>query len=339
MIRRLGEIDVAALSAFDTIIDVRSPSEFAEDHLPGAVNLPVLDDAERAEVGTEYMQGSKFRARRNGAALVARNIARHLEGALAEAPSGLKALVYCWRGGQRSHAMATIMDQVGWPVTVVEGGYQTWRRSVVARLYDGDLGLKVVRLDGPTGVGKSAMLARLAEAGVQTIDLEGLANHRGSLFGRMPGGQPSQKLFDSRLMAVVSCLDPNRPVVVEAESSRIGRVTVPPALWRVMSGSPTVVLERPLDDRVDRILAEYAETAADPAAIGALVTRMPRHHSKARKAEWLEMVAQGRVADFVRALIVEHYDPAYAGSRRGGSDAPSFPADNLDAVREAAERR
>ena len=339
MIRRLGEIDVATLSGFDTIIDVRSPSEFAEDHLPGAVNLPVLDDAERAEVGTEYVQGSKFRARRNGAALVARNIARHLEGALADAPSGLKALVYCWRGGQRSHAMATIMDQVGWPVTVVEGGYQTWRRSVVSRLYEGELGLKVVRLEGATGVGKSAMLARLAGAGVQTIDLEGLANHRGSLFGRMPGGQPSQKLFDSRLMAAVSGLDPERPVVVEAESSRIGRVTLPPALWRVMSCSPTVVLERPLEDRVDRILADYADTAAEPEAIAALVARMPRHHSKARKVEWLGMVAQGHLADFVRALIVEHYDPAYAGSRRGGSYAPRVPADDLDAVLWAVERR
>lgn len=337
MIRRLGEIDVAALSAFDIIIDVRSPSEFAEDHLPGAVNLPVLDDAERAEVGTEYVQGSKFRARRNGAALVARNIARHLEGALAEAPSGLKPLIYCWRGGQRSHAMATIMDQVGWPVTVLEGGYRTWRRDVVARLYEGELGLRIVRLDGPTGVGKSAMLARLAERGVQTVDLEGLANHRGSLFGRMPGGQPSQKLFDSCLMAAVSALDPARPVVVEAESSRIGRVTVPPAFWRAMSGSDTVVLDRPLEDRVRRILQDYAETAGDPAVIRAVVHRMPRHHSKARKAEWLAMVDEGRLVDFVRAMIVEHYDPAYAGSRRQGAGGPVLDADDLEAVRTALE--
>ena len=337
MIRRLAEIGVGALSGFDTIIDVRSPSEFAEDHLPGAINLPVLDDAERAEVGTEYVQGSKFRARRNGAALAARNIARHLEGALAAAPSGLKPLVYCWRGGQRSHAMATIMDQVGWPVTVLEGGYRTWRRDVVARLYEGELGLRIVRLDGPTGVGKSAMLARLAESGVQTVDLEGLANHRGSLFGRMPGGQPSQKLFDSRLMAAVSVLDPERPVVVEAESSRIGRVTVPPAFWRAMVGSKTVVLDRSLDDRVQRILEDYAETAADSEIIRAVVDRMPRHHSKARKAEWLAMVDEGRLGDFVRAVIVEHYDPAYAGSRREGTGGPVLDADDLEAVRMAVE--
>lgn len=339
MIRRLETVEPEALSAFDMVIDVRSPSEFAEDHLPGAVNLPVLDDAERAEVGTEYVQGSKFRARRNGAALVARNIARHLEGALAEAPSGLKALVYCWRGGQRSHAMATIMDQVGWPVAVVDGGYRTWRRSVVARLYEGELDLKLVRLDGPTGVGKSAMLARLAEAGVQTLDLEGLANHRGSLFGQMPGGQPSQKLFDSRLMAAIAGLDPTRSVVVEAESSRIGRVTLPASIWKAMSASPVVLLERSLEDRVARILTDYADTAADPQAIHAVVERMPRHHSKARKAEWLDMVAEGRLADFVRAVIEEHYDPAYAGSRRSSADGPTVSAEDLDAVRALVDPR
>ena len=337
MIRRLAEVDVAALAAFDTIIDVRSPSEFAEDHLPGAINLPVLDDAERAEVGTEYVQGSKFLARRSGAALVARNIAAHLEGALGDRDGSFRPLVYCWRGGQRSGAMVTVMDQVGWPVTVLEGGYQTWRRAVVARLYDGALPYRIVRLDGPTGVGKSAMLARLAEAGTQTVDLEVLANHRGSLFGAMPGGQPSQKLFDSRLAAALAALDPARPVVVEAESSRIGRVTVPPAFWRAMSGSPVIVLERPLEDRVRRILDDYAGTAADPEAIRAVVARMPRHHSKARKAEWLAMVDEGRLADFVRAVIEAHYDPAYAGSRRAAGDGPMLDADDLDAVRAAVE--
>ncbi len=339
MIRRLETVGPSELAAFDMIIDVRSPSEFAEDHLPGAVNLPVLDDAERAEVGTEYVQGSKFRARRHGAALVARNIARHLERALAEAPSGLKALVYCWRGGQRSHAMATIMDQVGWPVAVVDGGYRTWRRSVVFRLYERELDLKLVRLDGPTGVGKSAMLARLSEAGVQTLDLEGLANHRGSLFGHMPGGQPSQKLFDSRLMAAIAGLDPTRSVVVEAESSRIGRVTLPASIWKAMSASPVVLLERSLEDRVARILTDYADTATDPQAIRAVLERMPRHHSKARKAEWLDMVAEGRLADFVRAVIEEHYDPAYASSRRSVADGPAVAADDLDAVRALVDPR
>ena len=316
MIRRLEGIDVAALAAFDTIIDVRSPGEFALDHLPGAVNLPVLDDAERAEVGTEYVQGSKFRARRNGAALVARNIARHLEGALADAPAGMKPLVYCWRGGQRSHAMATIMDQVGWPVTMLAGGYQTWRRSVVRRLYDEPLLHRFVLIDGPTGVGKTDMLHRLAEAGEQVLDLEALANHRGSLFGAMPGGQPSQKLFDSRLTAALATLDPARPVAVEAESSRVGAVTLPKQIWAAMQAGPVIELSASMPDRVDRIIRDYEFFVQNSDLISKILNRLPRHISKAQRAGWLEMVSQGQTASFVQSLIETHYDPAYGRSQR-----------------------
>lgn len=240
MIRTTTDVSIPALAAHDAIIDVRSPSEFAEDHLPGAINLPVLDDAQRAEVGREYVQGSKFLARRHGAALVARNIAAHLEGALADRGGGFRPLVHCWRGGQRSQAMATVMDQVGWHVTLLEGGYRTWRRAVVDRLHDGELGLNLILLDGPTGCGKTALLGELAARGVQTLDLEGLANHRGSLFGAMPGGQPAQKLFESRLFADVAALDPARPVVVEAESSKVGRIVLPRALWSAMRAAPVI---------------------------------------------------------------------------------------------------
>ena len=237
MIRRTTDVGLAARQGFDAVIDVRSPGEFAQDHLPGAINLPVLDDAQRAVVGTEYVQGSKFRARRQGAALVARNIAEHLERALADRDGGFRPLVHCWRGGQRSGAMAAVMDQVGWTVTVLDGGYMTWRRAVTAALYDTPLAHRLVLLDGPTGAGKTEVLARLAARGVQTLDLEGLANHRGSLFGALPGGQPSQKLFESRLFDALEHLDPARPVVVEAESSRIGARVIPPALWTAMTAA------------------------------------------------------------------------------------------------------
>ena len=180
------DLSPEARATYDAIIDVRSPAEFAEDHLPGAINLPVLDDAQRAEIGTIYVQTSKFLARRQGAAMVARNIAAHLEGPLAERTGGFRPLVYCWRGGQRSGAMATVMSQVGWPVTRLEGGYQTWRRRVLSRLYDPAAhgpDFRCILLDGPTGSGKTAVLGLLAERGVQVLDLEGLAHHRGSLFG------------------------------------------------------------------------------------------------------------------------------------------------------------
>ena len=211
--------ELAALD-FDDIIDVRSPAEFAEDHVPGAINLPVLSDAERAEVGTVYVQDSPFKARKIGAALVAQNAARHLQGPLADRDGGWRPLIYCWRGGQRSGSFAAILSQIGWRAEVLEGGYKSYRRLVVDSLYERAFPAPVVLLDGNTGTAKTEVIARLPALGVQSIDLEGLANHRGSALGGQ-GAQPSQKAFETALAMRVAALDPSRPVVVEAESSRI----------------------------------------------------------------------------------------------------------------------
>jgi len=337
VIRRTSDLDRAARAAFDAIIDVRSPGEFAQDHLPGAINLPVLDDAQRAVVGTEYVQGSKFRARRLGAAVAARNIADHLDGTLADRDGSFRPLVHCWRGGQRSGAMAAVMDQVGWTVTVLDGGYVTWRRAVTAALYDRPLAHRLVLLDGPTGAGKTEVLKRLAARDVQTLDLEGLANHRGSLFGAMPGGQPGQKLFESRLFDALERLDPARPVVVEAESSKVGARSVSPRLWAAMRTAPRIGLAASVAARAAFSARAYAATAADHEALERAFVRMPRHVSKATLAEWRGLAAAGDHIALAAALIETHYDPAY---RRSGGEAERAATvdvgDLSDAALEAA---
>jgi len=311
------DVSAPALASFDMIIDVRSPGEFAEDHLPGAVNLPVLSDAERAQVGTVYVQQSRFTARRFGAAHVARNVAHHLETALADRPGGFKPLVYCWRGGMRSNAMATILSQVGWRTTVLSGGYRTYRREVVARLYDGELPLEFVLLDGQTGVGKTELLGRLAGMGLQTLDLEGLAAHRGSLFGALAGrAQPSQKLFESRLLAALDAVEPGRPVVAEAESSKIGDRMVPPALWTRLAEAPRIELTAERADRAQYIVTTYADLIADRAALDAAFTRLPVRPSAERLSAWRAMADAGAFAELAGAIMALHYDPAYDRSRR-----------------------
>ncbi len=324
MIRTTSDLCLAARQGYDAIIDVRSPAEFAEDHIPGAINLPVLDNAQRAEVGTMFVQRSKFLARRTGAAWVARNIADHLQTALADRDGSFRPLVYCWRGGQRSAAMVTIMDQVGWPVTRLEGGYQTWRRKVVADLYGegppGDAALTLILLDGYTGSGKTMILGQLAQEGVQTLDLEALADHRGSLFGATPIPQPSQKLFETRVAEALAGMDRTRPIVVEAESSRIGNVTLPPVLWTAMKRAPRIELIVPVEARVAHVLSEYQAIGADAEALQAALARLPRHHSRETLAGWSAAAREGRLAELVTDLMLQHYDPAY---RRGAGARPA----------------
>lgn len=334
MIRKTSDLSHQALQGYDAIIDVRSPGEFAQDHLPGAINLPVLDDEQRAEIGTMFVQRSKFLARRTGAAYVARNIAEHLQTALADREGGFRPLVYCWRGGQRSTAMVTVMDQVGWPVTQLEGGYQTWRRKVVADLYgspeSGEKNLNLILLDGYTGSGKTEVLKRLGRHGVQTIDLEALAEHRGSLFGATGQAQPSQKQFESRLVETLATMDRTRPIVVEAEASRIGDLTLPPRLWAAMKQARRIELEAPQDARVRHVLATYSTIGADAEALDQALLRLPRHHSKETVTAWRAAARAGRLPELIAELMTHHYDPAY---RRGPASAtPAVARVKLEAL-------
>lgn len=307
-------VGVAALSAYPDRIDVRSPAEFAQDHVPAATNHPVLDDAERARIGSLYA-ASPFTARKRGAALVARNIATMLETAFAGHEREWRPLVYCWRGGQRSRALTQVLYEVGWRAVQLEGGYRAYRRHVVAELARLPQQYRFVVICGLTGSGKSRLLAVLEHSGAQTLDLEGIARHRGSLLGNLPGEpQPSQKWFESQLFDALGRLDALRPVFVEAESRRIGSVQMPDALLAQMHNGRVLTLITPLAQRIALLKDEYAHFVGAPAQLGECLQPLTELHGKATIARWQAMAMAGDWEGLVAALLEGHYDPMYARS-------------------------
>jgi tRNA 2-selenouridine synthase len=310
----LTKLTDLAAHGFDDIIDVRAPAEYAEDHLPGAISLPVLSDAERAEVGTIYKQVSPFTARKVGAALVAANAARHLQGPLADKPGGWRPLVYCWRGGQRSGSFASILAQIGWRVDTIAGGYKSWRGLVVDRVQNRPFPCPVVVLDGNTGSAKTAVLNLLPARGVQMIDLEGLARHRGSLFGSI-GPQPSQKAFEGALAVAIDALDPSRPVVVEAESSKVGDCFLPPEIWKAMQAAPRIAIEAERSARAEYLVTAYNDLVTDRDQLARVIARLRHAHPATRIAEWLAMADTGAFVPLAEGLMEHHYDPRYAKHR------------------------
>jgi tRNA 2-selenouridine synthase len=316
MARNFQTFDNLLNHGFDTVIDVRSPAEFAVDHIPGAINLPALSNDERATVGTIYKQVSPFEARKLGASLVARNVADHIAQAMADRDGSWRPLVYCWRGGQRSGSFASILAQIGWRTDTVQGGYQTFRRLVHEAVYDTPLPHRIILLDGNTGTAKTALLSRLAAEAVQVIDLEGLANHRGSLLGGNAQGQPSQRAFETGIALALHRLDPARPVLLEAESSKIGRLIIPPVLWAAMCAAHRIVVHAPLAARAAYLAQAYADIAADPDDMARRL--MPLRYLRGHDVvdHWLDLLRAGDLTGFASALMDQHYDPAYAKSRR-----------------------
>ncbi len=310
----MQRVDVSALGAYRDRIDVRSPAEFAQDHIPAAANHPVLDDAERARIGTLYA-ASPFSARRRGAALVARNIAAMLETAFGDCGRDWRPLVYCWRGGQRSRALAQVLNEVGWRAVQLDGGYRAYRRHVVSELARLPQRCRFVVICGLTGSGKSRLLSALQRAGAQTLDLESIARHRGSLLGDLPGDpQPSQKWFESQLYDALQGLDRSRPVFVESESRRIGGVQMPDALLAQMRSGRVLRLVTPLPQRVALLKDEYAHFLDAPAQLAACLQPLTERYGKASIARWQTMAASGDWDGLVAALLEAHYDPLYAVS-------------------------
>ncbi len=310
----IEKVSVLNLDQYAEIIDVRSPAEFAEDHIPGAINLYVLDDEQRKEVGTLYKQVSPFEAKKRGAALISRNIAHWLDTHFAHKDKRYRPLVYCWRGGQRSLGMATILSRIDWRTDLVEGGYKHYRHQVRDTLEEAS-DLKLVVVAGLTGTAKTVILKTLEALGEQVIDLEGLANHRGSLLGHQPHQpQPSQKYFESLLVKKVSSLSKNRITWIEAESNKIGQVHCPEALWKNMRKSPTVHVEAPLESRIKHLLGEYQFFTQEAASLKAKLAFLTVLRGEALVQKWYRQIDNGHWEEFVTSMLDEHYDLSYSRS-------------------------
>jgi tRNA 2-selenouridine synthase len=309
---------LAAYNSFDTVVDARSESEYALDHLPGALNWPTLNDAQRHQVGTEYKQVSPFDARKRGAAMAAANIAQHVQQQVMDKPRSWQPLVYCWRGGQRSGALATVLGEIGFRVTVLDGGYRAFRRAMLADLEVQPRRLAWRVLCGPTGSAKSRLLQALQHSGAQVLDLETLACHRGSVLGPEPGlAQPSQKAFETAVWNTLRAFDASRPVFVESESRTIGRLRLPETLLVQMRSAACIRIELGLDERVRFLLGDYAHLVDNLDLFCERLDALRELRGASTVERWQALARQRQppqLALVVQELLTEHYDPVYLRS-------------------------
>ncbi len=308
---------ITRLDEFDTLIDARSEDEYALDHLPGAINWPTLNNDERRSIGTLYTQVNPFEAKKRGAAIAARNIAEHIEREVIAKPRDWKPLAYCWRGGQRSGALSLILSQIGFRVTLLEGGYKAFRAAVVQDTPRMVKALNWRVISGTTGSGKTRLLQALRGQGAQVVDLEALARHRSSVLGALPGlEQPTQKRFDTLVWETLRQLDPARPVFIESESKKVGNVTVPSALIEAMHQSPCLNLVLSDGERVALLLEDYDFFVRDVESFCERLQVLAAFKGKLLVEGWQAQLRSGEIAPVVQALLTQHYDPTYLASMR-----------------------
>ncbi|WP_218243880.1 tRNA 2-selenouridine(34) synthase MnmH [Comamonas fluminis] len=301
---------------FDALIDARSPAEFALDHIPGAINCPVLSNEERAEIGTIYKQVSPFEAKRLGASYVSANLARHLRETFADKPANWKPLVYCWRGGLRSGSMVTWLRLVGWDAQQLAGGYKAFRGHVIEQLETQVPQLQMRVLCGATGSAKTRVLHALAERGEQVLDLEGYANHKGSLLGGLPGiEQPSQKRFETLLAEQLETFDLSRPVYLEGESAKIGRVGLPLVLVQHLHKAPVIEVRATTAARLSYLLRDYAYLGDDPEALATKLGWLKELQGNETVGRWQQWARAKDLSPLFEELMLRHYDPHYERSQ------------------------
>ena len=297
---------------YPDIIDARSEGEYSEDFIPGAVNHPVLNNEERARVGTLNKVASAFDAKRTGAALVSRNIANMLEAHFADKPRDWAPLIYCWRGGKRSRSLTLVLREIGFKAVQLDGGYKAYRARVAHELTELPMRFNYVTICGCTGTGKTALLLALRNVGAQVIDLEGLANHKGSLLGEhVATPQPTQKRFDSLLWSTLRALDRTRPVFVESESKKIGLVQMPESMREQMAAGECVWLDVPVTARVAHLRGEYQHFVADPALLMQKLAPLKSLRGSDMVSRWQALATSGNIDGVVESLLVDHYDPLY----------------------------
>lgn len=323
-------------NSYDLIIDARCPREYEEDHIPGAINLPVVDNDEYAEVGTLHRTDA-LAAYQLGACYSLRNIARHIETHISKLPPRSKILVYCFRGGKRSRVWFDVLDTIGYRVEKLKGGWKSYRHWVNEQLAAIPADYRYIVVTGSTGSGKTRLLTALEKEGAQVLDLEGIAIHRGSIIGAVPGkSQPSQKMFDSLLLRRFSEFDPARPVWVESESKKIGQVQVPQALLDAMRKGMTVTVSAPMSQRVQLLLEDYRHFEQDPEALIERLVHLRPLVGGPEFDEWKALAERRQVPELFERLMRNHYDPSYQRSiKRNYPEIDKSPTLMLDDLSEA----
>ena len=300
---------------FDTIIDVRSPLEFAEDHIVGAINCPVLSDLERQKVGTIYKKESSFKAKIIGSSLTAKNIAFHIENKFMEKKGSWQPLIYCWRGGQRSKAFSLVLSEVGWRTNQLKGGYKEYRNQVINFLDNIGPKLKITLISGKTGSAKTKILKSIENEGGQILDLEGLANHKGSLLGKIPDLiQPSQKFFESLIFNKIQKLNLKDKIYIEAESSKIGNIHIPKSIWKKMIKSPRIEISANVELRAKFLVSDYDYMCNDPTLINPIIKGLKNRLSKKLFDEWTNLIDRKKWFDLTKSFLENHYDPSYSSN-------------------------
>ena len=300
---------------YDTIIDVRSPSEFEIDHIVGAINCPILYDDERQKVGTIYKQISSFKAKIIGSSLSAKNIAFHIEKEFLEKKGSWKPLIYCWRGGQRSKAFSIVLSEVGWRTYQLSGGYKEYRNDIIKYLDNIGMKLKIILISGKTGSAKTKILHSIRDQGAQILDLEGLARHKGSLLGAIPNlKQPSQKFFESLLFYEINKLNLKKNIFIEAESSKVGNVHIPKSIWSNMILSKRIEVVADVNTRAKFLIDDYQYMCKNPILIEPMIKGLKTRLSNNLIDSWEKLIDEKKWFELTKSFLENHYDSSYSSN-------------------------